>query len=113
MYHSFTAKAKYIKRIIDKSKKADYEEVSLKYSDAKLEDVPEWEIEDVHHFSSHGKYIMFSSNSAGYMDLAFCAGYLSDFEDEESYMCDYHVHLGHYKYQDRVATDFWYYYESH
>lgn len=107
-FQFFVAKPKYIKRIIDKSKKVPGEKIELEYNDEELIDIPYWKIENTQHIKSHGKYMMFSSNKLGYLDLAYTATRLMGLEDLETYSCDFHIHL-----DDKTATDFWYYYESH
>lgn len=107
-YHIFTAKPKYIKRIVDKSKKVLGEELILEYKDMKLTDIPYWAFENTQQVKSYGKYMIFSSNKLGYLDLARSANRLIGLKDVETYMCDFHIHL-----DDNTSTDFWYYYESH
>jgi len=111
-YHSFVGKPKLVKEIIDKSKKITGEIIALEAEKGLIEDIPCWQLENAYHVKTHGKHIICSSNELGLMDLASLANRFVGLADVETSMCDYHIHLGHYKTEDRVATDFWYYYQS-
>lgn len=100
-YNSFVAKPKYIKRIMDRSKKLIGKEIELSSKEVELTDIPCWKTKNTQHVKSYGKYIMFSSNELGYLDLANDAKRFVGLEDEETYMCDFHIHL-----DENTETDF-------
>jgi len=111
-YHCFQAKPKEIKRIIEKSKSitGQIEQLAIKADISK--EIPHWEYGSTLNFKTFSKYVIVSANRNGFIELAQEADDYTRYEDEETYQCDGHAHIGGCEYRDRVATDFWYYYES-
>ncbi len=111
-YHSFCSKPKNIKLIIQQTKRIDGETIDLSPQSVVPDKLPYWKLDGIMHFKSYSKYILCSTNRFGFLDLAREANSFVDYEDEETYMCEGHRHLGYYRNEDRVQTDFWYYYQS-
>ena len=111
-YHCFQAKPKDIKRIVEKSKSIPGQIKRLTIKADITKDIPHWEYGSKLNFKTYSKYMIISSNRNGFIELAQDADDYTQFEDEETYECNGHAHIGGWEHRDRVATDFWYYYES-
>ena len=111
-YHSLATKPKYLKEIIDKSKRVQGETVELSSNKEIMDDIPYWKTDGIIHFKVHSKYLMCSSNALGFHVLARDAKWLVGFDDEETYMCDGHTHLSCYTNEEEVDTDYWYFYQD-